>query len=64
MKETNTVKPTFQAKHYRAIAAILCDIPYADHRSVAVDRFCLALAKDNPKFNEDKFRKFIWERVR
>lgn len=54
-----TKMPLFETRHYKAIAALLSDLPTVDRRNIGGLFVCM-LTKDNPKFDANKF----WEALR
>jgi hypothetical protein len=60
-RETSSITPTFQAKHYRALATALAGLDAAHDRNYIIAYFCNVLRNDNPKFDELKFRRYIKE---
>ena len=46
-------------KYYMAIGKILRGYN-EDIKEYLLDDFCLFFRKDNPKFDEQKFREFVW----
>lgn len=48
-------KPTFEHRHYKAIAALLADTQENVTREQMAERLASFFASDNPRFSRDRF---------